>query len=290
VGVSGSAIIKRQLLKLNELGIKVRTHTYFKTFIRDSEGIIIGALVRNSYSYKNSESGIDKQIGIRKGIVLATGGFGSDVSFRSTQDPRLTKDIDTTNKPFTTAEALKEAIKIKAMPVQISHIQLGPWGTPDEKGYGVGARFSDYIVFPYGIIVEPDSGERIVNELADRKTISDAILNTGHPCIGITDAKAVEATGWKIEPCLGKGIVKQFDQLEELALCYGIAPSALKHTIEQYNDYIEGEFDKEFGKQILPSASPISTPPYYGIRTWPKVHYTMGGAQINTEARVIDVD
>ncbi|MFC1930178.1 flavocytochrome c [Chloroflexota bacterium] len=290
VGVSGSAIIKQQLIKLEEMGIKVKTRAYFKAFIRDAESNITGLLISNGYNHKNAESGTDKHIGIKKGIVLATGGFGSDVEFRSTQDPRLTHDIDTTNKPFATAEALKEALKINAMPVQLSHIQLGPWGTPDEKGYGFGARFSDYIVFPYGIVIEPGSGKRIVNELADRKTISDAILNTGHPCIGIADAKAVETTGWDIKPCLEKGILKQFGQLQELASYYGIASDNLKITIEKFNGYLENKLDEELGKQILPDAVPIITPPYYGIRTWPKVHHTMGGVQINTRAQVIDIN
>ena len=290
VGVSGSAIIKQQLAKLDELGIKVRTRAYFKTFIRDSEGMITGVLIRDNYSYKHAGSGDEKRIGVNKGIVLATGGFGSDIDFRSAQDPRLTKEIDTTNKPFSTAEALKEALKINAMPVQLSHIQLGPWGTPDEKGYGDGARFSDYIVFPYGIVVEPGSGKRIVNELADRKTISDAILNIGRPCIGITDAKAVETTGWNIKPCLEKSVVKQFDQIQELASCYGLPSDDVKHTVDTYNGYVENKLDKEYGKQILPDAFPISSPPYYGIRTWPKVHHTMGGVQINRRSQVIDIN
>ena len=176
------------------------------------------------------------------------------------------------------------------MPVQLSHIQLGPWGTPDEKGYGIGARFSDYIVFPYGVVIEPDSGKRIANELADRKTISDAILNAGHNCIGIADAKAVETTGWDINPCLEKGIVKSFDNFQELASYYGIHLAELKYTVEQYNSYVAEKLDKEFGKQILPDASPIFTPPYYCIRTWPKVHHTMGGVQINQKAQIIDIN
>jgi flavocytochrome c len=290
VGVSGSTIIKQQIKKLKEVGVKVRLHAFFKKFIKDADGNITGILIRDGYIHKNAESGIDKYIGIKKGVVLATGGFGSDVDFRLTQDPRLTRDIDTTNKPFATAEALKEALKINAMPVQLCHIQLGPWGTPDEKGYGVGARFSDYIVFPYGIVVDPDCGKRIVNELADRKTISDAILNTGHPCIGIVDAQAVGITGWDINPCLEKGIVKRFDNLRELASNYGILFDGLKHTVERYNSYLSDKLDGEFGKQMLPDASPILTAPFYGIRTWPKVHHTMGGVQINTRAQVIDIN
>jgi len=290
VGVSGATIIKQQLKKLEEMGIKVRARAFFKTFIKDLKGNIIGVLIRDGYNPRNIERGTNKHIGIKKGIVLATGGFGSDVEFRITQDPRLTSDIDTTNKPFATAEALKEALKINAMPVQLSHIQLGPWGTPDEKRYGVGARFSDYIVFPYGLIVEPDSGKRIVNELADRKTISDAILNTGHPCVGIADAKSIETTGWDIKPCLEKGIVKLFDSLHELAMQYGISPEEFECSVKRYNSYVAEKLDEEFGKQILPDASPISTPPFYGIRTWPKVHHTMGGVQINTRAQVIDIN
>ncbi|UCE97776.1 MAG: flavocytochrome c [Dehalococcoidia bacterium] len=288
LGVSGSAIIKQQLAKLEEMGGKVRTQSYFKTFIKDSKEKLIGLLVRNKFDYKDAECGTDIYIGIKKGIVLATGGFGSDVNFRSAQDPRLTGKIDTTNKPFATAEALKEAFKINAMPVQLSHIQLGPWGTPDENGYGAGARFSDYIVFPYGIIVDPKSGRRIVNELADRKIMSDAILNIGHPCIGITDTKAVDTAGWDINPCLERGIVKKFTTPEELATYYGISSAELKITIEKYNSYIENNLDEDFGKHILTEATPISSPPYYGIRTWPKVHHTMGGVQINTRAQVID--
>lgn len=290
VRVSGATIIKQQLKKLVELGIKVRARAFFQSFMRNTEGDITGILIRDGCNWKNPEEGVDIHIGIRKGVVLASGGFGSDVDFRSAQDPRLTRNIETTNKFYSTAEALKEALKLNAMPVQLSHIQLGPWGTPDEKGYGHGARFSDYIVFPYGIVINPDSGKRIVNELADRKTISDALLNIGHPCIGIADAKAVEITGWNLEPCLRKGIVKRFNNLKELASYYDIQSDEFVRTIETYNRSVTEKLDREFGKQILPKAVPIAAPPYYGIRTWPKVHHTMGGVQINTFAQVINTD
>ena len=65
----------------------------------------------------------------------------------------------------TTAEALREAIRIGAMPVHLSWIQLGPWACPDEKGYGIGPDFASYIAFPYGMIVDPATGKRIANEL-----------------------------------------------------------------------------------------------------------------------------
>ena len=290
IEVSGSAIIKRQLLKLSELGIKVRTQTYFKTFVRNSKDRVCGIVVRRNYNYRNADSGIDTYLRAKKAVILATGGYSSDVSFRLAQDPRLTEKIDTTNKPFATADALKEALKIGATPIHLSHIQLGPWASPDEKGYGVATGFSDYIVFQYGIVVDPSTSKRIVNELADRKTVSDAILNVGQPCIGITDAKAVEESAWNIDRCLEKGVVKQFNHLQELASFYRLSYDDLKLTIDKYNKYVGNRIDGEFGKSILPNAVPINFPPYYGIRLWPKVHHTMGGVQINVRGQVIDLN
>ncbi len=290
LNVSGSTIIKRQLAKVHELGMEVKTQMYLKTFIRDSEGRVCGVLVRNGYDHKNKDRGSDKTIKARKAVILATGGFGADIAFRVAQDPRLTEKIDTTNKRFATAEALKEALKLGATPVHLSQIQLGPWASPDEKGFGVGPAFSDYIVFLYGIVVDPISAKRVVNELADRKTVSDTILTVGQPCIGIADKMAVERSGWTIDRCLRKGVVKQFSQLEELASYYGLPYDALTVTVEKYNDYVKSKLDEEFGKPFPPKTAPMIYPPYYGIRLWPKVHHTMGGVQINVRGQVIDLN
>ncbi|MFC1917635.1 flavocytochrome c [Chloroflexota bacterium] len=290
IGVSGLKIIKQQLLKLKELGIKVRTRILFSSFIRSSDGRVCGVKVRDDYDYRNVKSGKEKYIGARKAVVLASGGFGSDIPFRVIQDPRLTREIDTTNKPFATAEALKEAMKIGATPVHLSHIQLGPWASPDEKGYGVATGFADYILFQYGIIIDPFTGKRIVNEMADRKTVADAILNIGKPCIGITEEKAVELSGWDIEKCLKKSVVKKFDSLDELALNYNVPLEKIKETIKGFNKHIENKNDSEYGKPILTGASSIKHPPFYGIRLWPKVHHTMGGVQINVKAQVVSLE
>ena len=277
----------KQFIKIN--GIPLLIHT-FKAFIRNSEGRIIGVVLNEGWDYKSPNTGIQRAIRSKKAVILATGGFGSDIPFRTAQDPRLTEEIDTTNKPSATAEALKEALRIGAMPVHLSHIQLGPWGSPDEKGYGVGSRFSDYIVFPYGIIIDPGTGRRIVNELSDRKAVSEAILNTGHPCLGIVDSQAVEQSGWNITPCLEKGIVTQFSQLQALASYHGISAGTVKLTVDKFNRCVENKIDKEFGKPILSGAAPVFSPPYFAIRLWPKVHHTMGGVQINVMGQVIGLD
>jgi flavocytochrome c len=223
-------------------------------------------------------------------VILATGGFGSDVEFRVEQDPRLTAEVDTTNMPFATAEALKETLKLGAAPVDLSHIQLGPWSSPDEKGFGDGPVFADYIAFLYGLVVDPQTGRRFVNELGDRKIVSDAILDIGHPCIGIADDAAVKGQGWDISRALKKGVVKKFDSFQDLAVKYKIPLQELKTTVQRFNRFVVSGKDEDFGRPILPDASPVAVPPFYAIRLWPKVHFTMGGVQIDTSARVIDKD
>ncbi|MFC2009205.1 FAD-binding protein, partial [Chloroflexota bacterium] len=242
------------------------------------------------YDHKNPEVGTNAHIKVRRAVVLATGGFGSDVVFRASQDPRLTADIDSTNTPYATAEALVEALRIQAMPVHLSHIQLGPWGSPDEKGYGAGPRFADYTLFQYGLIVSPDTGARIVNELADRKTVADAILAVGRPCIGIADERALQQSGWSIDRALKKGVVKPFGSLADLGANYGLDEASLLSTIERFNSYVSQGTDPEFGKPITSGAAPVANPPYYAMRLWPKVHHTMGGVRIDASARVIDLD
>ncbi len=286
---SGSEIIKKQIQKVKSLGIRVRTRVCLENILKDSDERVCGVAVREGYQFPDLSSGVRKFIKAKKGVVLATGGFASDVEFRSIHDPRLTENVDSTNKYSTTAEALTEALRIGAMPIHLSWIQLGPWTSPDEKFYGIAPDFSDYIVFPFGIMVDPQTGKRIVNELDDRKVMSDAILHTGHPCIGIADTRGVEVSGYRVDHCLRKGIAKAFSQISDIAEHYEIPSRELMETIESYNSYVNEKSDPIFEKPILDNAEPISNPPYYCIRLWPKVHHTMGGVLINCEAQVLNL-
>jgi flavocytochrome c len=286
---SGSAIIKQLLQKVHDLRMRVRTKVFLQTILRDAQDRICGVLVREGYEYPDAATGTAKYIKARKAVILATGGFANDIEMRSGQDPRLTAEIGSTNKYSTTGEAMREALRIGAMPVHLSQIQLGPWASPDEKAFGIGPDFASYTAFPYGIMVNPETGNRFVNELADRKIRSDAILQVGQPCIGIADEEGIRASGRRIDRCLQKGVVKKFDRIHEIADHYQIPIHPLKHTIEQFNDYVVQGFDKDFDKPILPHAQPLRYPPYFCIRLWPKVHHTMGGVLINSKAQVLDL-
>ena len=273
--------------KINELHIPIKYSHYFQSILVDEQHVVIGAVILKDYDYK-AKQGTTLKIKVNKGIILASGVYGADVAFRKIQNPRLTKDISTTNKPFATPEVLKSALSIGAGSVQLSHIQLGAWSSPDEKGFGHGPLFADYILFQYGVIIDPSTGKRFINELIDRKQSADALLNIGHPCIGVADEQAVKTSGWDISKAIDKNVVLKFDSLKQIAEHYDVPFKPLCATINRNNTFVKNKHDKDYHKPIGELAKPIEKQPYYVMRLWPKVHFTMGGLLINENANVLD--
>lgn len=291
---SGSAIIKPLLAKAEELGVELKTGTKLTRLLTDSSGAIQGVELCQETAQKENGRQTLMHIKVRKAVVLATGGFAGDIHFRMLQDPRLTEDVEDTNRPDTTAEALIEAIRIGAKTVDLSCIQLAPWSCPDEKSFGFGALFASCAVSPYGILIDPTTGKRFVNELADRKTRADAILKIGQPCIGIADTQGLKNAdyimrneNYDIARYIQRGVIKRFSKLEDLASAYNIPVDSLKETLRLFNLVVVNKQDPEFKKTILDGAQPIEQP-YYVVRIWPKIHYTMGGLKINTKAQVVN--
>jgi flavocytochrome c len=286
---SGKDIIKALESRLRVLGVKIRTHCLLSDIIIDANGVVCGVRIQSDYHFPDKNSGIKKNIRASRAVVLATGGFGSDIEFRKLQNPRLDESIGSTNHRGATAEGLIAALKISAAPIHLSWIQTGPWSCADERGYGKGARFASYSVYPAGIIVDPATGRRIVNEWADRRIRSDAIIASGRVCVGIVDAEGAKSDIGSLEPCLKNGKIKRFDNLAELANVYGMPPDTLNATVDDYNKRISEGRPDPLGKNLDKGVRPLSHPPFYAIRLWPKVHYTPGGVGINSKAQVISL-
>lgn len=285
---SGVDIVKAQTAKLNQLGVEIRTRCLMTTLLTDDTGGVCGIRVRDGYDCRKETWENEKNIRATRAVILASGGFGNDIPFRMLQNPRLDGTVGSTNHNGATAEGLIAALEIGAAPVHLSRIQTGPWGCAEETGYGRGARFASYSLYPNGILVNPATGRRIVNEWADRRRRSEAIFSTGGPCVGIVDAKGTGHTPESLKKCLALGKICEFMKPGDIADAYEIPPDELKSTVNRYNRMVrEGRTD-EFGKS-LETAKPIDTPPFYTMRLWPKVHYTPGGVGINANAQVVDL-
>ncbi len=286
---SGSGITRPMLVKCREKGIPIDLKTLLQRFITDEQGAVLGVEVRRGYVFPHAGSGESRRIRARKAVILATGGFSQDKAFRRIQNPILSENIESTNHPGATAESLVAAIRAGATPVQLSLIQLGPWASRDEEGFGVGSMFSMLAGFPYGVLIDVKTGRRFVNELSDRKLLVDAMLNTGRESLAIVDQKGVRYAS-TLGKCLKRGVVKQFGSIEELSQVNQVPLAPLLETIRVYNSSVKRGVDEEFGKPIPEDLLPIEEPPFYSIRLISKVHHCMGGIQINARAQVLDIE
>ena len=291
---SGSGIVKKELDKLEALGVKPRTRVFMEKIIRGEDGRVQGLMVREGYRFPNADSGKVKYIRARKGVVLCYGGFGADVKYRMRHDPRLNENYQTTNQPGATGEAWREVARIGATLIQEDWIQCGPWTSPDEKGFGIGWAWSAHVAMA-GMWLDASTGRRFVNEEANRKVRADAIIALrakGHQCISIGDA-GCKASYDQVRPGmmvrqLERGVVKQFATLEEVAKAYDIPLDALKESVEKNNRWIKEGKDAEFGRYINKRMVPLGTGPWYVARLAPKVHHTMGGLRTTIKAEVLD--
>ena len=283
---SGRDIIQPMLDKIQVMhNVHLEVNSRFQGYVMENEngkakvlGIRIG-----------SPSETVDTVFCRHGVVLAAGGFSADVKFRSIQNPSFGENVMSTNQPGATAEVLKETLKVGTMPVQLSRIQLCPLTSPDEVGFGEAPFFCMGAGFPYGIIVNPKTGKRFVNELGNRYERSMAIIKIGYPAVCLTDADGAQHSVKKdlvaLEPA-----VKSFGTLEDLARFYDIDADTLAKTVEEYNKGVNKGKDTAFEKPLRDDLGPIVNPPFYAARLWPKVHFCCGGVQINSSAQVMHID
>ena len=289
---TGGGITRPLTESCRKHGVELHLRAKMEEFIRDDDGRVVGLVVRERYLFPNEESGVLQRYGARKGVIMATGGFSRNIWFRRQQDPNLDERLDSTNHPGATGEGMLKMFAIGAAPVQVDQIQLGPWSSPDERGFGLVSQFNTIAGFPMGIMVDVRNGRRFCNELADRKERTDAILGlmeNGKPVYPVcfTDSKGVEKAQ-TLKNGLKYGVIKKFDKLEDLAKAYGIPVKPFLEQVAQWNSMVKNKKDTQF-KRALDLAIVLDHPPFYACRVWPKVHYCMGGVGITAKAQVHDV-
>ena len=288
INSSGSELVNKMLAKAKELGVKIQMRTKLVKFISTKEGRIAGLEVRKDYKFPDESSGKTALIKAKKAVVLSSGGFSQDLKLRQIHDPRITDKFTSTNQPGATGEAIMAACIAGAMDVQMDWIQLGPWASPDEKGFGYVPQFCEPMV-GYGLMINPKTGKRFFKETGNRKERADAIIAIGDPVLIMGDSYA--ATTRVVPRILEKGMeigaVKKFDTLDELAKNYNMPVDIFRQEVARWNSFVEKKKDDDFDCKIFPDTKPTVVAPFYVARLWPKVHHTMGGLVIDPNAQVI---
>ncbi|HEY4543983.1 MAG TPA: flavocytochrome c, partial [Tissierellaceae bacterium] len=272
--------------KARDLGVDFYLQTKAEELVQDETGRVtaVNATSRNGAKYT---------FNAKKGVIIASGGFGANVEMRekfNTMWPTLNESIPTTNSPAITGDGIEMGEKVGANLVGMEHIQLYPVNNPATGNY----YYIDYARLNSTALLVNKEGNRFVNEKGTRDVISDATLNqTDSMVYELIDADVVkeqelyETYGAEIDKCLKTGVLA-IGSLDEVANHFDIPADALKASIERYNSLVESGKDTDFDR--TDNFNKIGEGPYFMFSSVVSVHHTMGGLEIDEYARVINKD
>lgn len=224
-----------------------------------------------------------------KAVVLASGGFGSNVDMRVKYNADMDSKILSTDSVGAQGDGLTMASAIGANLIDMKYIQTYPTCDPET---GALLYVDDMRLESLAIMVNKE-GKRFVEELGRRDVLSDAIkAQTGGMGYMLWNQSAADKTGLleehedEYENLESRGIIVKADTLADAADHFGIDAAELQKTVDKWNQYCKDGKDADFNYRD--TMTPINDGPYYINSYKPAVHYTMGGLHINTNAEVLD--
>jgi len=283
LGASGREIITKLVAKAEKMDIPVLLNTRATSLITDSNGKVVGVNAEGedaNYTFNTS-----------KAVIIASGGFGSNVEMRVKYNPDIDGSILSTNTTGSTGDGIVMAEDIGANLLGMEYIQTYPICDPLT---GTLLYYDDARLYGHTVIVNKE-GKRFVEELGRRDVMSMAIkAQTGSVCYELLDqngfvaSKLQENHGPELDYLYRNDLLVKADTLDKAAEFFGIDAAELKNTVDKYNSYVEEGKDPEFNKRSLPSK--VEVGPFYILKAAPAVHHTMGGIEINENAQVLNKD
>ena len=305
----GNALTARLFYSLRKRGVEI----LFDTPIADiniSDGRVAGATIK-------AASG-DIYIKARKGVVLATGGYGHNKHYREAFMARPVPDHSMASE-FNRGDGIGIGERLGACIAPQEHRRSGLWTPASVTTRADGSKG----LYPHllldrakpGLIAVNARGERFVNEALSYHDFAEAMFDANAhapsiPCYLICDAPFIKKYGLglvypgagNLQRLLKSGYLKRGDTLDSLAAQFGIDASGLRRTVERHNGFARTGIDADFGKgetelnlfngddahKPNPCIGPITTAPFYGLEIWPADIAVSTGLSTDSHARVLD--
>ena len=280
-GATGVEMISKLLAKAEELNIPILYETPATELIVD-KGRVTGV--------KAVDEDKEYTFLAKNGVILATGGFGSNLEMRVKYNKDVDENILSTNTVGITGDGITMAEKIGAQLEDMPFIQTYPTCDPIS---GALLYFGDVRLIGGSILINQE-GKRFVEELERRDVISMAIKNqTGNAAYQFCDEVQVKISGVaehhedEMNYLFNNKLLVKADTIKEAADFFGIDAAELEKTVAKYNQYAKDGKDLEFNKRG--KLTPFEAKgPFYIMKAVPAVHHTMGGVKIDENARVIN--
>ena len=239
---------------------------------------------------KNTVTGEESTIAC-KAVVLASGGFGSNIDMRVKYNPAMDDSILSTDSVGATGDGITMGEAAGANLIDMQYIQTYP--TCDTQT-GALLYVGNMRLENRAICINKE-GDRFVEEMERRDVISNAIKEQtdgigymifNQDGLDHTDIATVNAA--EMDGLFGRGQLAKGETIAEACEPFGIDAAELQKTVEKWNGYCKDGADPDFNYRA--ALNPIEGGPYYILAYKPSVHYTMGGLHINTDAQVLDSD
>lgn len=226
-------------------------------------------------------------------VVFCSGGFGFSKDMLKRYAPDLI-NLPTTNGAQTTGDGQNILEKLGADMIDMDQIQVHPTGLVDPTDRIAGWKFlgAEALRGLGGILLNPSTGKRFVNELTTRDIVTAAIQEQCPK----DDNRAYLVMGQGIYEVLKNNLdfymFKKLIQkvtLEDAAKEFKLPITAdeLAKDLTTYCTADKDAFDRPLVTKNFGDSIDASTEIFIGEVT-PVVHFTMGGAKINTEAEVVN--
>lgn len=302
---NGNALTARLLKGAADAGVMLWNETAAVELLLQG-GAVQGAVVQ--------QSGNLIKIHARRGVVLASGGFGANQTLRQTHLPL--GDVMLSLQPEgCQGDGIKMATAAGAALAQ-GNVANAIWAPMSVEPKAAG---QDIAPFPHlmldrlmpGSVIVNRSGHRFANEAASYQTLGDEMNKCEiRSAWLISDARAVARYGLGLArpaPMSNgnlqrSGYLHKAHSMTALAAELGLDATTLEKTIAEFNEHARLGKDPQFGRgkgaysayngdrTHLPNGNlaALEQGPFYAIELRPGLLSTLLGVETDSEARVLD--
>jgi 3-oxosteroid 1-dehydrogenase len=307
----GAASVTRLFSSVKKRNIPIWRSSSLKEFILQDKKVI-GAVIE--------KDGVLIKIKTRRGVIVASGGFGQNQEMREQYLPKPTNSEWGCEPKTNTGDPIKAA---EAIGAKLQFMDKAWWVTTVKAPNEEFPRLSEIEKSLPGNYTVNKSGERFANESQNYLTfmlevlekekkgesctpmymIFDATHRKNYPVGPLMPGKFFPDSLVKLihKDWFGSDFLTSANTIKELATQTGIDSEALQNTIKKVNNFSltgkdldfqrgDNERDRFSGDPSLlnPCLGPLETAPFYAMRIDPGEFATCGGMAINECGQVLD--
>jgi len=290
---------------LNDAAVPLWLSTPLDQLVREGDRVT-GAIVK--------KDGRPFRIGVRKGVVLAAGGFDKNQAMRDGNAPLYPTALYSGGVTSNTGDSIRAAEAIGAGTMNMQ----SAWAAPvfHVPGEDRGRLCTIERALP-GCIMVNQRGERYLNEAASYHVTGQLMAKREHEHGDASPSWMVFDHRFRHQFPMGpllplmpdwlqsggvRAIMKKARTIEELADRIEVDPARLAATIGRFNEHAakgedpefhrgEAAYDKMYGdarNAPNPCLRPLTEGPFYAMPIYPGDIGTNGGLRTNARAQVVD--